>query len=206
VDLPRDPVLLLKPPDDRPRSADRRVVDFFWKASAEAAKEGVWITPERLVRGWDEELVRRVESAFGEAAEVALREGIDLRLPAVVPRRARRCDFVEDGGAFISWNGDVHPCYFLWHRYSCHVGGFTKHVKPISFGNLSGGDVLALWNGAAARAFREAVLSYEFSYCYDCVGALCDKHREAEFTQDCHLTEVPCGACLWATGVFQCLR
>jgi hypothetical protein len=99
----------------------------------------------------------------------------------------------------------VHPCYFLWHRYSCHVGGVVKHVKPRSFGNLAEQDVLAIWNGAEWRAFREGVLRYDFPFCYDCNHALCDYVKAEEFTQDCHLTTVPCSACLWCTGVFQCL-
>ena len=43
--------------------------------------------------------------------------------------RARRCDFVEDGSFFVSWDGDVHPCYSLWHRYSCHIGGYASRCS-----------------------------------------------------------------------------
>jgi putative metalloenzyme radical SAM/SPASM domain maturase len=185
---------------------DQRVVDYYLEMTARASEQGVCIKKEWLAPGDDGALLRAVEAAFGEAEQVARREGIDLRLPAVVPRRARRCDFVEEGGAFVSWNGDVHPCYFLWHRYSCHVGGLAKHVKPLSFGNLAEGEALALWNGPPARAFREAVLRYDYPFCYDCTVALCDYQQDEDFTQDCYMSPVPCGACLWSTGVFQCLR
>lgn len=206
LDLPSDPACFLKPQSANATATERRVMDFFWTASTRASSEGIWIRPDWLARGCDESLARQVEVAFAEASEIAEREGIDLRLPAIVPRRVRRCDFVEDGSLFVSWNGDTHPCYFLWHRYRCHIGGLTKQVKPVSFGNLADADVLSLWGSAGARAFRDAVLRYDYSFCYDCIGALCDRHQEAEFTLDCLQSPVPCGGCLWATGVFQCLR
>lgn len=81
-----------------------------------------------------------------------------------------------------------------------------KHVRPLSFGNVAERDVLAMWNDTGARAFRENVLGYDYPFCYDCNVALCDDVREEDFTQDCHMSAVPCGACLWSTGVFQCLR
>jgi hypothetical protein len=50
------------------------------------------------------------------------------------------------------------------------------------------------------------VLRYDFPFCYDCNHALCDYVQDGDFTQDCHLNTVPCAACLWCTGVFQCLQ
>jgi putative metalloenzyme radical SAM/SPASM domain maturase len=205
VDLSRYFQVFLKRKYGRIDPADQRVIEYVSQMITDAAKQDVWLKGERLLES-DDALLRRVEEAFAEAQEIARREGIDLRLPAAAPTRARRCDFVEDGGSFVSWDGDLHACYFLWHRYSCHVGGVVKHVKPLSFGNLADGDVLAIWNSAASRAFRESVLRYDYPFCYDCNVALCDYAQEEEFTQDCHVNTVPCGSCLWSTGVFQCLR
>jgi MoaA/NifB/PqqE/SkfB family radical SAM enzyme len=132
---------------------------------------------------------------------------MSLTLPTVAPSRDRRCEFVEGGGSFVSWDGQVHPCYFLWHRYECHVAGLAKRVQPLSFGRLSpDADVVALWNEAAPRRFREGVLRYDFPFCYDCSVALCDYVQDGEFTQDCHVSSVPCGSCLWCTGLFHCLQ
>jgi MoaA/NifB/PqqE/SkfB family radical SAM enzyme len=131
--------------------------------------------------------------------------GVVSRLKRM-PRRARRCDIVEEGSAFASWDGGVHPCYFLWHRYSCHVGGLAKPAKPVSFGNLADHDLIALWARPPARAFREAVRRYDYPFCYDCTVALCDYQQDEDFTEDRYISTVPCGACLWSTGIFQCLR
>lgn len=189
------------------RSPDeQRVVAWFDRMMADAAAQGVSFSLERLVRR-DDGVTGAVEAAFAEAAAVAREAGIALTLPATAPSQARRCEFVEGGGSFVSWDGAVHPCYFLWHRYECHVAGLAKRVKPLSFGEVSArADVVALWNAAAPRAFREAVLRYDFPFCYDCSVALCDYVQDEEFVQDCHVGTVPCGSCLWCTGLFHCLQ
>jgi putative metalloenzyme radical SAM/SPASM domain maturase len=188
----------------RTSPADERIIAYVREMIAHATALGVTMSVERLL-SVDEQLHRRVRDSFEEAAEIARAEGVTLKLPSAVPTRARRCAFVEDGGAFISWDGGVHPCYFLWHRYDAHAGGIVKHVEPRSFGNLAEQELLALWNGPPSRAFREEVLRYEFPFCYDCNLALCDYAQPGEFVHDCHVGTVPCGACLWSTGVFQCL-
>ncbi len=189
----------------RPSPDERRVIEYVRDMVADASAQGITLHLARLL-GYDPSVSRRVASAFAEAAEIAEREGIDLRLPASTPTQQRRCEFVESGGAFVSWDGGVHPCYFLWHRYSCHIAGIVKNVQPRSFGNLAQRDILEIWHDPAARSFREAVLRYDFPFCYDCNHALCDYVQDEEFTQDCHLNTVPCAACLWCTGVFQCLQ
>ena len=102
----------------RTSPADERVIAYVRGMIADATALGVTLSVERLL-GVDEQLHRRVQDTFAEAAEIARAEGVTLKLPAAAPTRARRCAFVEDGGAFVSWDGDVHPCYFLWHRYDC---------------------------------------------------------------------------------------
>jgi putative metalloenzyme radical SAM/SPASM domain maturase len=190
----------------RPSPEDQRVIAWFDRMKADAEARGVSFSAERLLRS-DGGARVEVEETFARA-EVAAREaGVALTLPAVAPRRERRCEFVEGGGSFVSWDGAVHPCYFLWHRYECHVAGLAKRVEPLSFGSVGAGeDPLALWNAGPQRAFREGVLKYDFPYCYDCGVALCDYVQDAAFTQDCHVGTVPCGACLWCTGLFQCLQ
>ena len=183
---------------------DWRRKEYIAKMIVQASEQDVRLSYERLVT-CGETAAHRTEEWFAAAKQVAEQEGIDLRLPAAIPTRQRQCNFIEDGSCFVSWNGDLHPCYFLWHRYSCHIGGFHKHVEPVSFGNLADQDVLSIWNSARARRFRSDVLKYDYPFCYDCNVALCNYSEDAEFTGDCHASAVPCGACLWSTGVFQCL-
>jgi putative metalloenzyme radical SAM/SPASM domain maturase len=201
VDMARYPDVFLRfhhSPDDK------QVVQWVTRMVDDAWSRGITLHLGRLL-GSDPDLLPRVEAAFAEAAELARQLGIDLRLPASVPSSDRRCDFVEGGSAFVSWDGDVHPCYFLWHRYHCYVGGAVKRVAPHAFGSLRERDILDIWNGSPFGAFRGEVVRYEYPFCHNCNAALCGDVRE-EVVEDCHLGSVPCAACMWCTGIFQCLQ
>ena len=150
--------------------------------------------------------ITEVAAVMDQAREVALENGLDLRLPEIALREKRSCSFVEDGGAFVSWEGNVSPCYFLWHRYSCFASNWLQQVQPKVFGNLAEEGILDTWNNPAYRSFRSNVLAYDYPNCSGCGLAPCDYVQTEDFRQDCHIKEVPCGACLWCMGVFQCLR
>jgi putative metalloenzyme radical SAM/SPASM domain maturase len=171
----------------------------------DAVSRDIALHVERLLRR-DEGWFEKVEQVFEEVKQIAKEEGISLALPEVAPKNNRRCEFVESGSAFVSWDGNIHPCYFLWHRYRCYIGGWEKHVKPWVFGNLRERDLIEIWNDQNCRSFRENVLHYHFPFCFDCSFALCDYVQEEDFEQDCYIESVPCGACLWCTGLFQCLQ
>jgi putative metalloenzyme radical SAM/SPASM domain maturase len=182
-----------------------RIVGLVEKMRRDAEAQGITLHMERLLRR-DEEWLASAERVLDEARYAAREAGLELTLPGMAPRNTRRCEFVEGDSAFVSWDGDVHPCYFLWHRYACYVGGIEKRVKPWVFGNLRDRDILDIWNDAGSCSFRERVLGYKFPFCFDCGFALCDYAGDADFEQDCYIERVPCGACLWCTGLFQCLQ
>jgi putative metalloenzyme radical SAM/SPASM domain maturase len=185
--------------------AEERIVRLVDAMVADAAAHGISLNLNALLER-DEAMLAATEEAFGRAELIARENGIELTLPGTVPRSARRCDFVEEGSAFVSWDGKVHPCHFLWHRFQCYLGGVANKVKPRVFGDLDRDGILSIWNSDGFRAFRSDVLRYNFPFCYDCSLALCDLAQEEDFEQDCFITSVPCAACLWCTGLFHCLR
>jgi putative metalloenzyme radical SAM/SPASM domain maturase len=189
---------------DRTREEDR-IVGFVGQMRNDAEAQGITLHVDRLLKR-DEEWFADAARVFDEARRAAQEGGVDLTLPGMAPRNTRKCEFVEGDSAFVSWDGNVHPCYFLWHRYACYVGGIEKRVKPWVFGNLRDRDIIAIWKDADARLFRERVLEYKFPFCYDCGFVLCDYAGEADFEQDCYIERVPCGSCLWCTGLFHCLQ
>jgi putative metalloenzyme radical SAM/SPASM domain maturase len=152
---------------------DERVVALVEQMRDNAAALGIALHIERLLRR-DEEWLAAAARVFDEARDAARVAGMELTLPEMAPRNTRRCEFVEGNSAFVSWDGSVHPCYFLWHRYTCFVGGIEKRVRPWAFGSLRERDIGAIWNDAAFRSFRERVLGYRFPFCFDCGFALCD--------------------------------
>lgn len=184
---------------------DLRMFDMVERMKVDAASQDITLHIEKLFKR-DEAWFRRVDAVLAEAGQIAETWEMDLKLPELAPQNSRRCDFVEAGSIFVSWDGRIHPCYFLWHRYSCFVGGWEKQVKPWVFGDLSEQGIMNLWDGPQYRSFRESVLHYDFPFCFDCGFALCDYVQGEDFIQDCYVSSVPCGACLWCTGLFHCLQ
>lgn len=188
-----------------PDEAERRANDLVRRMVEDASRRGISLKIADLL-AFDHDAAREVQAVFDEAAALAAERGLDLQLPATVPTQVRHCDFVEDGSAFVSWDGKLHPCYFLWHRFACHLAGLTKLVEPRVFGAVADRPLLEVWNDRDWRSFRGEVTRYDFPFCYDCNLALCDYVSDGEFEQDCHVGTVPCAACLWCTGPFRCLR
>ncbi|HTG81918.1 MAG TPA: radical SAM/SPASM domain-containing protein [Geobacteraceae bacterium] len=184
---------------------EQRVVALVDAMKNEARRRDIFIDLKKLLQV-DAVAMGEVATVFAEAEAVARECGLELRLPDVALREKRRCSFVEEGGAFVSWDGKVSPCYFLWHRYSCFASGWQQPVQPKVFGTLGERGILDIWNDPAFRAFREGVLANDYPNCSACGLAPCDYVQTDDFRQDCHVKEVPCGACLWCMGVFQCLR
>jgi putative metalloenzyme radical SAM/SPASM domain maturase len=185
---------------------EQRIVDFIERVRADAHAKDVFVNIQKVLER-DEAWLDRVRAVFAEAGEAARELGVELRLPEVVPHADRRCDFVEKGGLFVSWDGKVHPCYFLWHGYRCLINGREKFVRPKVFGDLADDGILEVWNGPAYRAFREGVIRYDYPFCSDCnLSKCCDYVLAEEFEQDCYINAEPCGDCLWCKGVFHCLQ
>jgi MoaA/NifB/PqqE/SkfB family radical SAM enzyme len=184
---------------------EQRLYDLVEEMKAEARARDISLHLKNLLEmdeGWADEL----ERVFAEARAVAAETGLDLRLPGTVPGSSRKCDFVEEGGTFVSWNGNVHPCYFLWHQHGCHLFGRKKFVNARVFGNVRERGILEIWNDPSFRPFREEVLRYDFPYCSNCNVVPCQYLLAEEFEQDCYGNTVPCGDCYWCMGMFNCLR
>lgn len=184
---------------------EQAVVDLVEAMKGEAEQQGIFLDMKKLFQ-LDFGRIEETAGVFDEVRNVARETGLDVRLPEVSLREERKCSFVEEGSAFVSWNGEVSPCYFLWHRYHCYASGWHQAVRPKVFGNLHDRGMLDIWNSPAFRAFRGEVLAYDYPSCASCGLAPCDYVQADEFEQDCHVGSVPCGACLWCMGVFQCLR
>ena len=185
--------------------AEQRIVDIVEAMKSEAEKCDIFLDMKKLL-SMDTRKFEEVSALFAQARAVADEVGLDLRLPEVTPTEKRRCNFIEEGGAFVTWEGNISPCYFLWHRYLCYASGWAQQVQPKVFGNLGERGVLDIWNDPAFRSFRENVCTYDYPVCSSCTLAPCDYVQTEEFEQDCHIGSTPCGACLWCMGVFQCLR
>lgn len=184
---------------------EQAIVDLIEAMKAEAEQQGIMLDIKKLLQ-LEHQRLDEIASIFAAAEVVAVRTGLELRLPELALKEQRKCSFIEEGSAFVSWNGDISPCYFLWHRYECFASGWNQTVKPKIFGNLAEQDLLRIWNNQDFTSFRTDVRAYDYPSCASCGLAPCDYVQTDEFQQDCHIRNVPCGSCLWCMGVFQCLR
>lgn len=206
---------------------EQRIVDFVREMVNDARDREVFLHLRNLLAR-DEMLAAEVADTFGSARAVAEKVGLELKLPALAPSSDRKCDFIHDGSAMVSWDGGVHPCYFLWHRYQCcfsywrkyvpglespwgssaalHFTYWQKNVTARVFGYLKEKGILEIWNDPSFVAFRTEALGNEYPYCSNCNLVPCDYLTADEFERDCFDTSVPCGDCFWGSGIFNCLR
>ncbi len=184
---------------------EQRIVDFVEAIRTDARHRDVALDMKALLR-LDWTRLYEVVGVFAQARDAAAESGLQLRLPEAAPRERRRCDFVEEGSAFVSWDGTVHPCHFLWHGCRSAANGWLQEVRPKVFGNLAERGILEIWNNDQFVAFRKNVLRYDHPVCSSCALAPCDFLQAETFEQDCYVNHEPCGSCLWCTGMFQCLR
>jgi MoaA/NifB/PqqE/SkfB family radical SAM enzyme len=97
----------------------------------------------------------RIERCFDAAGRAASELGVELRLPSPRPRihppgtpGRSRCEWPWTG-AYVSYRGEAMPC--------CMVGTPDR----AAWGNMAERGVAAVWDGPAARAFRDALGSDE---------------------------------------------
>lgn len=183
---------------------EQRIVNFVETMKADARNRGIPLDLKRLF-AMDYDRINKVDSVFECAAEVARQTGMQLRLPEIVPSGKRSCGFIEQGAAFISRDGAMHPCYQLWHSCRSFANGWHHPVLPKVFGNVVDRSVLDIWNSSEFRTYRENVLKHNYPVCAGCNCAPCDLVRSDVFEQDCYVNTEPCGSCLWSSGMFNCL-
>lgn len=182
---------------------EQRILNFVDAMRAEAQHRSIPLDLKRLF-AMDYSRIEAVDIVFERAREVARQTGLDLRLPEIVPRGQRSCSFIEQGSAFISRDGDMHPCYQLWHSCHSYANGWQHPLQPRVFGNVVDRGVLDIWNSQGFRSYRENVSSRTYPSCASCSYAPCDYVSDV-FEQDCYVNAEPCGCCLWNSGVFRCL-
>lgn len=156
----------------------------------------------------DKILYTRYENApmkalFNQLGIRSFRRGLQLVLPHNELRTERRCSFIEEGAAFVSAEGDVIPCYRLSHSYKEYVFGREKQVLKHSFGNLKDQSLLAVWNSAPYRQYREHVINGRYPSCPDC-----DFVDGCEYVSDtsseCWGGSPSCADCLWSRRIVIC--
>lgn len=190
--------------------SDKKLSGLVMGMLAEAKEQEIWMHMRSLL-DWDKrhqsETGKAVEKILSTTRKIADEAGMELRMPPFMASEELSCRFVEDGAAFVTSQGDISPCQFLWHSYACYLDGSEKQIKPKVFGNLAEDKFEEIWRSANYSDFRAEVLEYAYPYCSSCPMVPCDDitGKSYDFENDCLGAKVPCGHCPWAMGGLQCL-
>lgn len=186
-------------------SAELALMEFGKEMLNEAYTKNIPLHLLNLIERSSEDLDRTKE-IFAEASKIAQETGLDLTLPELSPKFERQCHFVENGSSFISWKGEVYPCYFLWHQYAFFQNGRRVRVAAKSFGGVQEQTIEKIWNSVDFSSFREKVLKYDYPFCENCNLGPCNLFTEKTFEYDCYANDIPCGCCPWCGGLLHCLQ
>ncbi len=143
-----------------------------------------------------------VNEATRDVLYRVLRSRFNVRMGGASLSEGRnRCPFIEQGAAFVSWDGKVSPCMPLLHDHVSFLDGRERVTHKHVFGDLQEHSLGDIWSSLDYQAFRRRVQDFEFSPCTQCGG--CNLSEENK--EDCFGNTTPtCGGCLWAQGVIQC--
>ena len=116
-------------------------------------------------------------------------------------RRRYNCRFVDEGTAFVRWDGEVCPCMALLHNTKSMLYREERTTMHHSFGNLADRSLTDIWRGEDYTSFRTRTDEFAYSPCVSCGGCL----KRLSNEEDCIGSTGPvCGACLWGQGVIRC--
>lgn len=187
-------------------SKQKMTLDLIKGMYKEAAAENIRMHGETLL-SYQPDLASQAEIIFDLARAIAIKGGITISLPPLAARDQRQCPFMDEKAAFISFQGEVMPCHFLWHTYPCIAGTETIKVQKRSFGHILSENFSDIWLSEKYIQFREEAASDEYSPCWNCAQGPCDDLVISNMLEidDCYGSRVPCGHCLWSLGGLKCL-
>jgi len=181
-------------------------VRLFQEMQKEAAEKEISLHLQSLIQHATDD-TSMLERIFAAASKAAKQNGLELFLPTNHALVQQHCPFITDEAIFIAANGDVMPCRFLWHTYSCRVLGEDVQVLKNPFGNIQEDPLEKIWTKTEHRAFRLEAGKDDHSPCWSCTQGPCANlvNENIHMANDCYGNRVPCGHCQWNLGGIRCL-
>ena len=172
----------------------------------EAKNNDIQLNFDDLHQG-DIHTARDFQQIIDSAKTLADSHGLEVFIPPLQATSPRECRFLKEKAVFIAANGDVMPCHFLWHSYSCRILRGQANVTKRPFGNVSHKTLGAIWADKSYSSFRQEAQKYEYSYCWTCAQGPCPSllSDDGNYANDCYGSKVPCGHCQWNLGGIRCL-
>ncbi len=143
------------------------------------------------------------DELYGKIAIKSLETNVSVKLPEFTLKTERKCPFIMENAACITWNGNLTPCFNFLHTYKCYIYGVEKNINQIVFGNLNKDSLINIWNKVDYLRFRFKVRYFNFPSCTDCkFHDICDFTLSNEY--DCWSNSPSCADCLYSRGIIQC--
>lgn len=187
----------------RSTQAEKRLFD---NTLAESKEKNIRLNLPELLKQ-DQVDHQAIQTILDESRRIADQYNLQLKLPETATLNSKQCAFIEDEAVCISANGDVTPCHFLWHTYSCRMFGEDRPVMKKVLGNLASATLESIWQQPEYQSFRKEAGEYEYSPCWSCSQGPCVEliANDEDYAHDCHGSNVPCGHCQWSLGGIMCL-
>ncbi|MEZ0346354.1 MAG: radical SAM protein [Infirmifilum sp.] len=155
-----------------------------------------------------EELLLEVERYISEAREIAVQNGIDIRVPSVYADSLKRsCPYIEEKAMMILQNGDVAPCMDLAYEHPLYTNLHVKIVRAKHFGNVRKESIEEVWNKPEFVMFRKVreKLSLGVPWCADCPFATKKCWYTDQNEYDCYGNDVGCNECIYSARLAHCI-
>ena len=181
-------------------------IQIMGEMLAEAKRRDVQLNFDDL-HPQDLKKTKELEKIIAKAEMLANKKDLELFIAPLQAISQRECRFLNDKAVFIAANGDVMPCHFLWHTYSCRILEDEANVTKRSFGNVSHKTLDEIWHAKSYSNFRQEAGSYDYTYCWTCAQGPCPTllSDDGSYAKDCYGSQVPCGHCQWNLGGIHCL-
>lgn len=180
--------------------------NIMYEMLAEAKNRDVQLNFQDLHQQ-DLKKAQELEKIIKTTKELAATKDLELFIPPLQATSQRECRFLDEKAIFVAVNGDVMPCHFLWHTYSCRILEAEARVPKRSFGNVSHKTLHDIWYNENYSSFRKEAEKYEYTYCWTCAQGPCPTllRDDGNYANDCYGSQVPCGHCQWNLGGIRCL-
>lgn len=183
-----------------------KVSQLIAELKSEAREKDVRLNLDSLKEHWESSTTEASHS-LRQAQDLAESRGVELFLPPLQAISQRQCPFIEDRATFIAANGDVMPCHFLWHTYSCRVLNDDIQVQKRIVGNIAVEPLDQIWQKKEYRVLRKEAEKQDYAPCWSCSQGPCATlvNDDNVYANDCYGSNVPCGHCQWNLGGIRCL-
>ena len=184
---------------------EQRIINFVESMRSLARSHGALLTVKQPL-GTENTCSAEVDEAFDRAMSIARETGLDLRLPRIAGLGRGDSVFIEQGAAFISWDGRMYPGYHLRSRCRSCANGWLHPVQPAVFGNVHKRSVLDIWNSVKFRSYRRSVLKHDNQLCPESTSLRQNGVWNNYYGEDGSLNPEPCGGCRRSSSGFRCME